>query len=141
MIEFSVRLGAPPGPAFDRFTTRISEWWPPMHRPSGDADSTITISLDGTFSERTADGREFELGRVRTWIRPVRLELDFFLGTGPERPTDVTVTFEPDGKGTRVTVRHRPLESSADLWASRVAKYQSAWPAVLNALEQHGQRI
>lgn len=137
MIDFSVRLRGDTEQAFDLFTARISEWWPATHRLSKDASSEITLSEDGTFCERASDGREFELGRVRLWVRPVRLELDFFLGTGPERPTDVTVTFEPDGTGTCVTIRHRPLQLSAELWDSRVAKYQASWPAVLKALEEH----
>jgi hypothetical protein len=45
------------------------------------------------------------------------------------------VTFEPVESGTLITVRHKPLPSSASLWDSRVAKYQHSWPVVLGALE------
>jgi hypothetical protein len=90
VIEFSTLLALSPEAAFDTFTQRISEWWPPTHRLSADPSSAIVISPDGAFHERTADGRTLALGHVRLWGRPLRIELDFYLGTGPEQPTDVS---------------------------------------------------
>ncbi len=134
MIEFSVVLKRDLERAFDLFTSRISDWWPMGHRPTHDPASVITLAEDGTFRERASDGREIELGRVRRWDRPFALTLDFYLGTGPQQPTEVLVTFEPVPDGTRIVVRHQPLPDSADLWSARVARYQASWPLVLEAL-------
>ncbi len=136
MIEFSVLLRLPPAAAFDLFTERVSDWWPPTHRLTKDPASTITMAPGKPFLERATDGRVAELGRVRVWQRPERLELDFYLGTGPDAPTDVVIRFEPEGDGTRITVRHGPLPESAAGWGERVARYRASWPVVLAALSQ-----
>lgn len=135
MIEFSVVLDGTPDRAFTLFTERVSEWWPPAHRLTKDPESHITLSANGAFQERAADGRVADLGRVRTWNPPHRLELDFYLGTGPDQPTDVLVTFTDEGAQTRVTVVHRPLPASADVWSSRVGRYRMSWPVVLGAYQ------
>jgi uncharacterized protein YndB with AHSA1/START domain len=138
MISFTVVLGASPAAAFTLFTERISEWWPTTHRLTKDPASRITLAADGSFQERAGDGREAQMGRVRRWEPPHLLEFDFYLGTGPEAPTRVTVRFTPEGAGTRVTVEHRPIPASADLWDSRVARYQASWPVVLEGLARVG---
>ena len=134
MIEKNVFLPLPPAEAFALFTERISEWWPESHRPSKDPRSEVRIVPLGRFRERTADGREFDLGLVRAWEPPVLLELDFYLGTDREHPTSVTVRFTPEGEGTRVVVEHRPTAASESLWELRAPRYQSSWDAVLGAL-------
>jgi uncharacterized protein YndB with AHSA1/START domain len=134
MISFTVVLGASQAAAFTLFTERISEWWPATHRLTRDPASRITLAADGTFQERATDGREVQMGRVRRWEPPHLLEFDFYLGTGPDEPTRVTVHFTPETPGTRVTVEHRPTPDSADLWDTRVARYQASWPVVLDAL-------
>ena len=141
MIEFAVLLRRNQEDAFALFTEQISQWWPPTHRMTSDATSRITLSADGAFRERAGDGREMDLGRVRHWEPPVRIELDFYLGSGPDAPTDVSIVFTADPAGTRVTVRHRPTHASAALWDSRVARYESSWPSVLAALEHHANTI
>ena len=141
MIEFSVVLTGDSERAFDLFTTRISDWWPPTHRLTKDPASVITISRDGTFRERATDGREMNLGCVRSWDRPRGITFDFYLGTGPDLPTEVVVTFEPDPNGTRVVVRHRPLPVSAAIWAGRVSRYEASWTIVLQALTVANARI
>jgi len=60
--------------------------------------------------------------------------LDFFIATGPERPTEVEIAFEARGAGTEVTVVHRPKPSSEALWSDRAPRYAGAWDDVLAAL-------
>ncbi|MBC7842051.1 MAG: SRPBCC domain-containing protein [Gemmatimonadaceae bacterium] len=134
MIEFSVDLNSTREHAFDLFTLRISDWWPPDHRPSKNPASRISLSESGTFVERTPDGEEIPLGHVHRWDRPSRLQLDFYLGTNPAQPTRVDVLFEETATGTRIVVQHRPLAASNDLWATRVSRFQASWPALLQAL-------
>jgi uncharacterized protein YndB with AHSA1/START domain len=137
MIEKSVVLPCPPEKAFRLFTERISEWWPVSHRPSKDPASMVRIEPMGRFCETASDGREHDLGFVREWQPPSRLVLDFYPGTDPQHPTEVTVRFTPDDGGTRVTVEHRPTEASRDLWESRAPRFVAGWDAVLAALRDH----
>ena len=73
---------------------------------------------------------------MRSWDVPTRIVLDFFIATGPEKPTEVEITFAADAGGTRVTVTHRPTAASADLWAERAPRYERSWELVLAALSR-----
>ena len=123
-----------PEGAFALFTQRIGAWWPPDRRHTGDPDSAIYLLETGRFYERAGDGQEVELGSIRAWEPPKRILLDFFIGSGPERPTEVEIVFAPEGSGTRVTVTHRPKPSSVEIWTLRAARYAGSWDAVLAAL-------
>lgn len=136
MIERSVHLSVPPERAFELWTGEISHWWPADRRHTKDEGSAIFLLESGRFFERSRDGREVELGRVRVWKRPERLEFDFYPGTDPDHPTQVAVTFTPEGAGTRVTVHHRPTDASRDLWDARAPRYVESWTLVLAAFER-----
>jgi hypothetical protein len=136
MMVKSVVLPLPPGAAFELFTGRISEWWPPDRRHTQDPTSEIFLLPSGRFYERARGGHEVELGRVRSWDVPSRIVLDFFIATGPDKPTEVEITFAADTGGTRVTVTHRPTAASADLWAERAPRYERSWEVVLAALSR-----
>lgn len=96
--------------------------------------SEIFLLETGRFYERAGDGRAVELGCVRAWDAPNRILLDFFIATGPERPTEVEITFVPEGGGTLVTVTHRPKPSSTALLTRMVPRYERSWDSVLAAL-------
>jgi uncharacterized protein YndB with AHSA1/START domain len=134
MIEKWVLLRCSPEAAFKLFTDRVSDWWPPSHRLTKDAESQLFLGPDGRFWERAGDGREMELGRVLRWEPPFRLTLDFYLGSSVARPTFVEVTFTAEGDGTRVTVHHRANPQSEELWALRAPVFEKSWDAVLAAL-------
>jgi len=136
MMVKSVRLPLPPAAAFDLFTLRIGEWWPPGRRHTRDPASEIFLLATGRFFERARDGREVELGSVRTWDVPNRIILDFFVATGPERPTEVEIAFAARGGGTEVTVVHRPKPSSEALWSERASRYERSWADVLASLSR-----
>lgn len=133
MIQKSVLLPRPPAAAFALFTERASEWWPPERRHTKDPKSTITLTAEGRFSERSGD-HEVQLGRVRAWEPGRRLLLDWFPGTDAEHPTEVEITFTAEGDGTRVTVLHRPLPVSEKLFGDRAPRYAASWDLVLAAL-------
>jgi activator of Hsp90 ATPase-like protein len=134
MIVQSVLLPLAPSAAFELFTDKISLWWPADRRHTDDPASTIVLRADGSFYERARNGREVVLGHVRTWDFPNRIVLDFFIATGPERPTEVEVTFVAEAGGTRVTVRHGPQPASEALWPERAPRYARSWESVLAAL-------
>jgi hypothetical protein len=68
------------------------------------------------------------------WDRPHRIRLDFFIATGPDRPTAVEIAFAADHGGVLVTVTHGPTPASAALWHERAPRYRRAWEAALVAL-------
>lgn len=134
MIEKSVMLPLTPAAAFELFTTRVSEWWPADRRHLKDSSSRLFMLASGRFYERASDGTELDLGRVRIWESPHRVVLDFFIGTDAAHPTEVEIRFTAEGAGTRVTVRHRPTDHSAEDWDKRAPLYERSWDAVLAAL-------
>lgn len=119
--------------AFELFTERAGEWWPPERRHTGDVESAIVILESGRFYERARDGREVDLGRVREWRKPERLVLDWYPGTDRDRPTEVTIGFAAEGDKTRITIDHAP-GLSGELWSQRNAKFDQSWNLVLAAL-------
>jgi hypothetical protein len=130
----SVVLPLDPGAAFDLFTLKIDAWWPADRRHTQDPTSEIFMLASGRFYERAHDGREVELGCVRAWDRPNRILLDFFIATGPEKPTEVEIAFVARERGTEVKVSHRPKPASMALWLERAPRYQRSWDLVLAAL-------
>jgi uncharacterized protein YndB with AHSA1/START domain len=134
LIVNSVLLQLNAQQAFQLFTSRISDWWPADRRHTKDPASTIVLLASGRFFERASDGLEVDLGKVTTWDEPHHIQLDFYIATGPDNPTEVEIRFEPEGTGTRVTVTHRPKPESAHLWDQRSPRYAASWQAVLDAL-------
>lgn len=140
MIQKSVLLPCDKAQAFALFTEEISVWWPPERRHTKDADSRIVLAEDGPFFEESSDGERAQLGRVKLWDPPHRLELDWYPGTGPDAPTRVAVTFVEEDHGTRVRVEHGPLPVSEQLYPTRADKYAASWDLVLAALDAHVTR-
>ena len=134
MMIKSVLLPLGPADAFKLFTSEISSWWPTDRRHTNDPESAIFIDPGGRFFERARDGREVELGRVLAWEERNRIELDFYIATGPAQPTAVEIVFVEEVGGTRVTVTHAPKAESESLWDERAPRYARSWEAVLAAL-------
>jgi len=136
MMVKSVVLPLAPVAAFELFTRKIGEWWPADRRHTQDPASEIFLLESGRFYERARDGREVELGYVRSWDLPNRILLDFFVATSPEKPTEVEIAFAAHGDGTQVTVVHRPKAASEALWGERAPRYERSWEVVLAALSR-----
>ncbi len=136
MIKKSVVLPLAPAAAFELFTRRINEWWPADRRHFQGAPSEIFMLRNGRFYERARDGRETELGRVRTWDFPRQILLDFFVATGPKNPTQVEITFSALNGSTEVTVNHWPTSRNVDAWEEIAPRYSQSWEAVLAAFLQ-----
>lgn len=134
----SVFLPLAPAASFALFTEHAGEWWPEDRRHTKDPQSTIAILATGRFFERSRAGVEVELGRVRVWEPPHRLVLDFYVASGPDAPTDVTITFAAEADGTRVTVEHRPTAASEKIWTERARRYAASWDRVLESLLRAG---
>lgn len=135
MIVKSAILRCSVDRAFELFTTQAGQWWPPERRHTGDPASEIRLERSGRFLERAADGTEVELGVVRIFEPARRLVLDWYPGTGRDRPTRVEVRFEPVGSQTRITIEHSPGVAGTDTFGSNAPAYDRSWKLVLEALE------
>lgn len=139
-ISKSVLLLCEQARAFELFTARISEWWPADRRHTKDPHSELFLLASGRLYERSSDGREVELGRVRAWEPPSRLLLDFYVGTDAAHPTEVEISFAAEDNATRVSVTHRPTAASQEFWKQRAPIFERSWEAVLVALLAAGRR-
>ena len=112
LIRVTTRVSVAQAEAFAFFTEDIDVWWKrgPRYRRSYDEGSTLRLEpfVGGGFLETEEAGRVLELGRVLTWDPPSRLIFSFGgRDFAPGEWTEVEVSFEPDGDGTRVSVEHR----------------------------------
>jgi uncharacterized protein YndB with AHSA1/START domain len=134
MITKDVLLPCVPERAFELFTRGINDWWPSEHRPMRDPAAVIVLLEQGRFFQRDPGGGAVELGAVLAWDAPRRLVLAWYMGTDSAHPTNVVVTFVPEGEGTRVQVQHTPTAASEGLFPARAPRYEASWGVVLAAL-------
>jgi uncharacterized protein YndB with AHSA1/START domain len=123
-----------PEDAFAVFTDEIGAWWPlPTHGLFGDASGGVSFR-DGQLIEHSIDGRETTWGEVLSWEPPTRLVVSWHPGRSRDDASEVEVTFEADGTGTRVVLEHRGWERFGIEGAARRRSYQgpNAWGSVLD---------
>ena len=122
-VYVALRVKAAPERAFDVFVREIGDWW----RPSGLFQTTprapgrlaFEPGEGGRLTETLANGKVFEIGKVRLWEPPHRLVFSWRQASfPPDLHTEVEVCFEAVGEETRVSVEHRgfhqvPADSAA----------------------------
>ena len=138
----SVAVALPAPAAFDAFTARFADWWPPEYTWSGDALQAIAIAagVGGLCSEHGPHGFRCDWGRVLAWEPPERLAFTWQIGPhrepvpDPAGASEVAVTFV-DGEDGRCRVelvhagfaRHGPEGGPyRDMMAS-----EQGWPYIL----------
>lgn len=132
-LKRSVRVRCPVDHAFAVFTDRIDLWWPSSHRMLTDSRLRMEARVGGRFFERTNAGDEKKLGEVVRWEPPHRVTYTWYPGA-ISAPTEVDVSFTPDGDFTVVDVTHAEGDSRlGEAWNQRVVKFASAWTEVLPA--------
>ena len=115
-VLVALRVKAAPERAFAVFTTEIGQWWRPNGMFHFTPRSPGMIALEpgenGRLTETLANGKVFEIGKVRAWEPPHRLVVGWRQATfTPDQDTEVEVRFEAVGDETRVTVEHRGWDS------------------------------
>lgn len=131
-VRKTVALRCPPEHAFRVFTERVDAWWPPSHRALG-GRMALEPGVGGRLLER-AGTQERVLGRVVEWAPPGRLAFAWRLGAPAEVTTLATVTFAPEGEGTRVDVVHVESVPRLPDWGRTATIFDRAWGHVLEAL-------
>jgi uncharacterized protein YndB with AHSA1/START domain len=137
-VFVSLRVKASPERAFAVFTGDIGRWWRPngmfQFTPRSPGVLGFEPGPDGRLTETLANGKVFEIGKVRAWEPPHRLVFGWRQATfTPEMDTEVEVTFESVGEETRVSVTHRGWDSVPQ---AHVARH--GFPIAL-FLQRHGE--
>jgi Activator of Hsp90 ATPase homolog 1-like protein len=130
-IRKTITVDASVETAFETFTRGVQSWWPTAtHSVYEDKvqDVVFDEKVGGRFYERSTAGEEADWADVIAWEPPRRFVLRWRVN--PERgPTEVEVTFVPDGERTRVELEHRGWDEVADPQGR--AGYDGGWDTVL----------
>lgn len=119
-VLVSLRVPCAPEEAFTFFTRDIGVWWADSDLFRFTPRSPGVLAFEppdssgegGRLVERLANGKVFEIGRVRAWTPGERLVVGWrHASFGPDHATEVEVRFEAVGRETRVSVEHRGWES------------------------------
>jgi uncharacterized protein YndB with AHSA1/START domain len=137
-VLVSLRVKASPARAFEAFTQEIAAWWRPnalfAFTPRNPGRMAFEPGEGGRFIETLANGKVFEIGRIKVWAPGERLVFGWRQATfSPGQNTEVEVRFEPVGEETRVTVEHRGWDTVP---AEHVARHH--FPNAI-FLQRHGE--
>lgn len=139
--------------AFAIFTREIDAWWRtgPQYRIAGRRRGQIFLEpkLGGRMLETfelSTGSRTIEVGTVTAFEPPARLALEWRgVNFKPDEKTFVEVSFEEQGEGTMVTVRHRGWSALPDDHPARHGKTGADfarmigmwWGGLLTSLREH----
>ena len=134
-ITTSVEVAVAPDVAFDVFTRDIDAWYRVDSAALPDITRTGAIRFEPHLGGRLLDvhdlatGAGRELGRITTWEPGRRLVF------ADNEGTEVDISFEPGGAGTRVTLTHRGLDRLAPERAGALRR--SGWAALAPLYRDH----
>lgn len=132
----TINVQVPPERAFEVFTQKLGEWWPlHLHGVFDDAAQTAIVEprVGGRVYEVSRSGDESTWAEVTAYDPPRRLGLSWHPNPAATVATDVEITFEPDGDGTRVRLTHTGWERLGDIAAEARESYNEGWVPTLAA--------
>ena len=131
------RLHAAPAKVWAAWTSaeKIAHWFGPGDTVDGSVRAELDVRVGGRFrvSFQTARGEYHEVGGVYREVVPDRrLVFSWAWHTTPERESQVTVTLQPDGEGTLLTLTHEQFfdQAAAD-------GHRKGWTGSLDRLEKY----
>lgn len=132
-VRKTLSVDCSPERAFDVFTTEVASWWPTKHSIHGDKVTDVVIEPreGGEMYELAEGGKREHWARVTAWEPPRRLVLAWHVNPRTAAPTEIEVTFFPDGSGTRVELEHRNWEQAGEGASAMRDNYQTGWDVVL----------
>ncbi len=146
-ILVALRVDANTMRAFEVFTQDIGLWWRPNAMFAFTPRDPGILAFEGGEGGRLittlANGKIFEIGRIRIWSPPERLVFSWRQVTfAPDQMTEVEVRFEAMGDQTRVTVEHRGWDTVPTAHVARhnfpdaifLRRHGEWWQVLLGAL-------
>jgi uncharacterized protein YndB with AHSA1/START domain len=126
--------------AFELFVDRFEDWLPNdgSHSLTDAGAFVLEPHEDGRWGEEDREGNYLPWGRVLSVDRPARILLGWQLSpkfeydADPARQTEVEVTFEPAGDGTRVTLEHRGFDVWGEPGAEMRGSVEGGWGTLLD---------
>ncbi|NKB28998.1 MAG: hypothetical protein GKR99_16185 [Rhodobacteraceae bacterium] len=115
----------------------MSSWWPlDKHSLSaGDGkvarDVRISPEVGGNVTETKHDGTEVVWGKVVTWQPGKSFAMTWQLDRPEDEVTYLTINFDPDGTGTRVTLIHDGWNAIPQAAQAARSHYSTGWDYVL----------
>jgi uncharacterized protein YndB with AHSA1/START domain len=109
------------------------KWFGPHETIPDSVKAEMDVRVGGKYRARfkTVDGEQHEVGGVYREVVPdQRLQFTWAWHTTPERESLVTITVQPDGAGTMLTLLHEQLfdQKAAD-------GHKHGWTGTLDKLE------
>jgi uncharacterized protein YndB with AHSA1/START domain len=124
--------------AFELYTTGTDTWWPlETHARYDEVEGAKVERIEfptqtgRPILEHLSTGDARSWGEVLAYEPPHRVLIAWKPNANPLPPTEVEVTFTPEGEGTRVELEHRGWERLGDRAAEGRADYDSGWDHVL----------
>jgi uncharacterized protein YndB with AHSA1/START domain len=135
-VRKTLTVDVSPERAFEVFTAEVGTWWPTkthsIHQ-EGVTGVVIEPREGGEMYELAEGGKREHWGRVTAWEPPRRLVLAWHVNPEWAGPTEVEVTFIPEGAGTRVELVHSNWEAAGEGAAEMRDNYDGGWDVVLAA--------
>ncbi|MBB94421.1 MAG: hypothetical protein CML68_07455 [Rhodobacteraceae bacterium] len=138
-VEKTLLVPLHPDAAFDLFTAGMAAWWPlDSHsmtaQTAGGAAEDVTVEPfeGGRIYETMPNGATSDWATITDWTPGARLAFDWYVGRDPSQATQVSVTFLPEGNGTRVELVHDGFDRLPD-GAQMRGNYHMGWDMVLGA--------
>jgi uncharacterized protein YndB with AHSA1/START domain len=135
-LTFKRRLNAAPAKVYAAWTDpeKITRWFGRSDAKPGSMQAVIDARIGGRFrvNFNTEDGEYYQVGGVYREVVPdQRLVFSWAWYSTPERESLVTVSLQPDGDGTLLTLQHEQLFDQA----ARDG-HERGWIGALDKLEK-----
>ena len=95
---------------------KIAHWFGPAQVKAGSVQADIDLRVGGRYriSFEGGDGEYFQVGGVYLEVIPgARIAFSWAWYSTPERESQVTVSLQPDGGGTLLTLQHEQFFDEA----------------------------
>ena len=132
------RFAAAPERVYDAWLdpAKLRAWMSAALKQMGLSGEMKRVEVDARvggkffFSDMREAGEARHWGTYRVLDRPRRIEFTWIVDASQEdEPSIVTITIEPDGSGSLVTIEH------AKIFASYVERVESGWSNMLRAVD------
>jgi uncharacterized protein YndB with AHSA1/START domain len=114
---------------------KVAHWWGPADTAAGSVRAEMDVRVGGRFriGFKTGDGEYHEVGGVYREVVPNRrLVFSWAWHSTPERESLVSISLQPDGDGTLLTVHHEQFFDQA----ARDG-HERGWTGTLDKLEKY----